>query len=56
VEVIFAWLLLHPAGIIPILGSGNQERIRYAIASQELKMNTEQWYRIFNASRGKDLA
>jgi predicted oxidoreductase len=56
VEVIFAWLLLHPAGIIPIIGSGNQERIRHAIASQELKMNTEQWYRIYNASRGVDLA
>jgi predicted oxidoreductase len=56
VEVIFAWILLHPAGIIPIIGSGNRERIRHAISSQELKMDTEQWYRIYNASRGKDLA
>ena len=55
VEVIFAWLLLHPAGIIPIIGSGNQDRIRQAISSQELKMDMEQWYRIYNASRGEYL-
>jgi predicted oxidoreductase len=56
VEVIFAWLLIHPAGIIPIIGSGNKDRIAHAIAAQELKMDTEQWYRIYNASRGKELA
>ena len=55
-EVIYAWLMLHPSGIIPVIGTGKTDRIRYAIRSLELKMDMEQWYRIYNASRGTDLA
>jgi len=55
-EVIYAWLMLHPSGIIPVIGTGKTDRIRYAIRSLELKMDMEQWYRIYNSSRGTDLA
>jgi len=55
-EVIYAWLLCHPAKIIPVVGSGKTERVRHAVESLDLKMDTEQWYRIYNASRGVDLA
>ncbi|MEE4256665.1 MAG: aldo/keto reductase [Bacteroidales bacterium] len=54
-EVIYAWLLLHPAGIIPVIGTGKTERVRHAVRSLELNMDMEQWYRIYNASRGTDL-
>ncbi len=55
-EVIYAWLLMHPARIIPIIGSGRIERIKHAIASIELQMDQEQWYRIYIASKGQELA
>ncbi len=54
-EVIIAWLLKHPAGILPVVGTGSMERIRQAIAARELEMTLEQWYRIFIASRGREL-
>ena len=54
-EVIYAWLLLHPVKMIPIIGSGKIERIQHAINSFDINMDQEQWYRIFNASRGKEL-
>lgn len=54
-EVIVAWLLMHPAGILPVVGTGSMERIRQALAAQELDMTPEQWYRIFIASRGREL-
>lgn len=54
-QVIYTWLLKHPAGIIPVVGSGNLDRIKAACESLDLDMSLEQWYRIFAASRGKEL-
>jgi predicted oxidoreductase len=54
-EAAYAWLLKHPAGIIPVAGSGRIDRIRLAAAATALEMNMEQWYRIYNASRGQEL-
>ena len=54
-QVVYAWLLNHPASIIPIVGSGKIERIKSAIKAIDIKMNLEQWYKIYNASTGRDL-
>ena len=32
-EILYAWLLTHPARIMPIVGSGKKERIQSAINS-----------------------
>jgi len=50
-----AWLLLHPAQIIPVAGSGKIERIRYAVEALDIQMSPEQWFRIYNASTGTEL-
>ena len=55
-KVIYAWLLKHPANIIPIIGSGRIERIKLAVESLDIDMSLEQWYRIYIASRGEELA
>lgn len=54
-QVALAWLLCHPATIIPIVGSGRPERIRLAADSLRLRMSTEQWYRIYTAAAGKEV-
>lgn len=54
-KVIYAWLLKHPAGIIPILGSGKIERIKSAIESEKIEISMEHWYKIYIASKGKEL-
>lgn len=51
-KVIYAWLFKHPAGIIPINGSGKIERIKSAIAALDIDMSIEQWARILVAARG----
>lgn len=53
--VIYSWLLSHPAKIIPVIGTGRYDRIKNAIDAFEYKLDMEQWYRIFIASRGKEL-
>jgi predicted oxidoreductase len=54
-KVIYQWLLMHPAGIIPVLGTGKIERIKTAVSSEELKISLEQWFQIYIASTGKEL-
>jgi len=46
-----AWLLKHPARIIPIIGSVNPARIRDAAKADGLELNREDWYRILVAAR-----
>jgi predicted oxidoreductase len=54
-KVIYQWLLMHPAQIIPILGTGKIERIKTAIASLDIKMSLEQWFEIYIAALGQEL-
>jgi predicted oxidoreductase len=50
-----AWLLKHPAGIIPIVGSNNPARIREAAKAPGLELTREEWYRLLAAARGEPL-
>ncbi len=51
----FAWLMKHPSGIVPLVGSTNPARIREAAAADAVEMSREDWYRIFIAARGADM-
>jgi predicted oxidoreductase len=53
--VALAWLLRHPAKIMPIIGSTNPERIREATRATGLELTREEWYRLFTAARGEPL-
>lgn len=50
-----AWLLKHPARIIPIVGSNNPKNIVEAAKADAIDLTREQWYRILLAARGKPL-
>jgi predicted oxidoreductase len=54
-KVIYAWLLKHPACIMPVVGTGKIERISYAVEALNIVMSLEQWYKIFIAAKGKEL-
>ncbi len=47
-----AWLLKHPAGILPVLGTGKLSRIREALEAFSLSLTTEEWFEIYVAARG----
>ncbi|MFZ4400541.1 MAG: aldo/keto reductase [Bacteroidales bacterium] len=53
--VIFAWLLKHPASIVPITGSGKIKHIKNAVEALNIDMSIEQWFKIYIASVGKAL-
>ena len=53
--IALAWLLMHPSGIVPIVGSTNPERIRDALKADEIELTRDQWYRLLETSRGERL-
>ena len=54
-QVALAWILRHPARMVPILGTGKIEHARSAVKAEALELSREQWFRIWVASRGKRL-
>lgn len=50
-----AWLLKHPSGIIPIVGSTRPERIREAALSTEIRLSREDWYGMLGEARKNPL-
>ena len=44
--VAIAWLLRHPSGIVPIVGSTEPKRIREAARADEVELSREEWYRL----------
>lgn len=53
--IALAWLLKHPSGIVPILGSTRPERIREAVRATEIELSRDDWYRLLLAARGEPL-
>ena len=54
-QVALAWLLRHPARIVPILGSGKIDRLRRAAGAFEHQLSRQQWFTIWTASKGHEV-
>jgi predicted oxidoreductase len=55
-QVALAWLLAHPAGIIPVVGSSKRERLSQAAAAAGIRMGREDWFRLWSAALGHEVA
>jgi len=53
--IALAFLLKHPAGIIPIIGSTNQQAIAETVKACDLNLTREEWYRLMEAAWGHRL-
>ncbi|MBD9477970.1 aldo/keto reductase [Pseudoxanthomonas sp. PXM02] len=47
-----AWLLRHPAGIQPIVGTTDPVRLAACCAADDVMLSREEWYALFTAARG----
>lgn len=51
----YSWLMAHPAGIIPIIGSQNAARIAEGAAALTVRWTRTDWYAVLVAARGERL-
>jgi predicted oxidoreductase len=54
--LLLAWLLRHPAGIQPIIGTTKPDRIREACAADDVLLTREEWYALLTAGSGRSVA
>ncbi|MFW0736503.1 aldo/keto reductase [Flavobacterium sp. T12S277] len=54
--LLLAWILKHPAKVIPIAGTVNVARIQSLMKAVELEMDKEDWFAIWTESMGDDVA
>ncbi|MBB3170183.1 aldo/keto reductase [Simiduia aestuariiviva] len=52
-QLALAWLLKHPAHIMPIVGSGSLARIQSACGSLDVEMSRDDWYTLWEANGGE---
>ena len=51
----YSWLMAHPAGIIPIVGSQQRGRIAEAAEAYKVRWSRQDWYAVLVAARGERL-
>ena len=50
--IALAWLMRHPAGVQPIVGTTKVERLRDSVKADEVTLSREEWYGLWVAARG----
>ena len=51
----YSWLMAHPAGIIPIIGSQQADRIAEGAQALKVRWTRQDWYAVLVAARGEPL-
>lgn len=54
--ILLSWLLQHPSNIHPVLGTSKPERIQAAASAVQIQMEREEWYMLWRATTGKEVA
>lgn len=50
-----AWVMAHPAGAVPIVGTQQPERLATLAAAASVRLDRSEWYSVLVASRGEPM-
>lgn len=54
--VAVAWLLKHPANILPVMGTNNLSRIKVLSSALSVHLDRQTWFEIYTAALGSEVA
>jgi len=54
-SVAIAWLMAHPARIMPVMGTNNLQRIAGFGKAAEVTVDRQTWYEIYTAALGEEV-
>lgn len=55
-QLSLAWLLKHPAGILPVIGTTQPDRILESAKAVDVALDRQDWFEMLSAVTGKDVA
>ncbi len=54
-QILLAFILKHPAGIVPVLGTSKIARIKSALQAINIELTHQEWYELWQASTGEEV-
>ncbi|ELR69871.1 Oxidoreductase, aldo/keto reductase family [Fulvivirga imtechensis AK7] len=54
-NLLLAWLLKHPAGIVPVIGTMNPERVRSSVTALQVDFDRQDWFHLLKVIRTYDV-
>lgn len=51
-QLLLAWILRHPAGIIPVVGTTDKQRLANTVRATAIQLELEDWFLLLTASQG----
>lgn len=54
--VAVAWLLRHPARILPVMGTNRLDRIAHLSQATKVDLDRETWFELYELARGREVA
>lgn len=55
-QVLLAWLMRHPAGILPVLGTAKVHRLAAAAQATRIQLDRSDWFALWEGARGEEVA
>jgi predicted oxidoreductase len=55
-QLLLAWILKHPAGILPVIGTSSVERMKLASQAPGIQLEDTDWFELLVASQGHKVA
>lgn len=53
--IVLAWLMRHPANVMPVIGTTNLARIKSCVEANSINLSRGHWYDLFESARGAEL-
>jgi predicted oxidoreductase len=53
--ILLSWILKHPAGILPVIGTTDPERIKISTQSLSFEMELQDWFALWTAALEKEV-
>ncbi len=55
-QLLIAWLLKHPAQLYPVVGTTQTPLLHEAVDSRNIDLDLQDWYMLYEAARGQEVA
>ena len=55
-QLLLAWLMKLPCGLLPVIGTGRTDRLTKAAAAVDITITNEEWYELLEVARGHEIA
>lgn len=52
-QLAYAWILAHPSRPLPVIGTNKPERLQAAARAEDLVLEREDWYALWEAAQGR---